>query len=431
MDGDEGEDLDIEAELLEQLTAQRAALEDIELALDAEPSEELADMKGALQDAIAELQSSLLEIKRAALLAALETAMGTGADGPGAAAAAAAAAVCPVADDDGEGSDGGNAWDDDELADEGEEDEGEDGGGDEDGDEDDAHEGLGLDVFAHARLAAAAGAQSDTAHFATWEAHSRGIASRLMARMGYVHGTGLGPDGRQGSAAPLAVTMLPARQGLGGAKNAPSRAGAGGGARSGGARGGGADKDGGAAGKKRKRGGERARRRKYADESRAVRESKRDGEAKAVRNGGAGATPGMFSFINAQLGDNSEAAAKIKGMEATMMKSTHIRFGDGPTAGGQGKAAGGHAGKAAGAAAAAEDRSALVKQQSAIAACEGKVAHFKAMLQRNSHNSALARQVEATLATAQQELVDAQRESARMRRRITGKEAQKTFWGKF
>jgi hypothetical protein len=45
------------------------------------------------------------------------------------------------------------------------------------------------------RQAAAAGRQTDTAHFADWEVHSRGIASKLLARMGFVRGKGLGRSG--------------------------------------------------------------------------------------------------------------------------------------------------------------------------------------------------------------------------------------------
>lgn len=45
------------------------------------------------------------------------------------------------------------------------------------------------------RLAAKAGRQTDVTHFADWEQHSRGIGSKLMARMGYIKGQGLGRAG--------------------------------------------------------------------------------------------------------------------------------------------------------------------------------------------------------------------------------------------
>ncbi len=52
--------------------------------------------------------------------------------------------------------------------------------------------------------AAAAGPQTDTAHFAGWEGTTRGIGSKLLAGMGYVKGLGLGRS-RLGMANPLAV----------------------------------------------------------------------------------------------------------------------------------------------------------------------------------------------------------------------------------
>ena len=58
-----------------------------------------------------------------------------------------------------------------------------------------------IDVVLHSLLscshreAAAVGAHTDTKHFAQWEKHGRGVASRLMAKSGYVQGTGLGRQG--------------------------------------------------------------------------------------------------------------------------------------------------------------------------------------------------------------------------------------------
>ena len=56
--------------------------------------------------------------------------------------------------------------------------------------------------------AAAAGPQTDTAHFACWEAHTRGLGSKLMAAMGFRQGQGLGPR-NAGTAAPIEVIQLP------------------------------------------------------------------------------------------------------------------------------------------------------------------------------------------------------------------------------
>lgn len=46
------------------------------------------------------------------------------------------------------------------------------------------------------RLAAEAGPHTAAGHFADWEVHSRGIASKLLTQMGYAAGRGLGKQGR-------------------------------------------------------------------------------------------------------------------------------------------------------------------------------------------------------------------------------------------
>lgn len=143
--------------------------------------------------------------------------------------------------------------------------------------EEESPRGLGFTEIA----AQQKGIQTETALFANWENHTRGIASKMMVNMGYCEGMGLGASG-QGILDPISVKVHPPKQSLDHAIHSQEKM----------------EDNEEKRRKKQSRGGKRKRDKKLAE---AARTAEEEDEVQSD----------VFSFINTQLAMQGKKALNI------------------------------------------------------------------------------------------------------------------------
>ncbi|KAI5409243.1 hypothetical protein KIW84_054882 [Lathyrus oleraceus] len=199
------------------------------------------------------------------------------------------------------------------------------------------------------------GVQTETAIFAKWENHTRGIASKMMANMGYREGMGLGLTG-QGMVDPIPVKVLPPKQSLDHALKSHKVEGN-------------TEKQ----RKKRTRGGRRKREKKFAEAIRAAKENEES-------------APDVFALINTQLAMHGEASNDGGSMKKQQSKSS-----------GEGKKV---------------DRRVLVAYENDVKDLKGQVQKFEQMAEANKkekpvYDAAMKKLVQTRKALAEAEAVHA------------------------
>lgn len=235
--------------------------------------------------------------------------------------------------------------------------------------EDDSPEGLG---FLESSMLQR-GVQTDTAIFATWENHTRGIASKMMANMGYREGMGLGASG-QGRLNPIPVKVLAPKQSLDHAVKALDK-----------------DENKEARAKKRTRGGKRMRDKKLAAPTKAAEEEE---DSKDV-----------FSLINSQLamhGKIVNGGGSAKRQQQTKANGKTRR----------------------------EDRRALLAYEDEMQSLRSQVEKLEEMVKRNKKEKAVHDAAMRKLNEMRKALADAEEAHASTSNAVSRKEKEKK-WLKF
>ncbi|KAM7459609.1 hypothetical protein LguiA_036603 [Lonicera macranthoides] len=230
------------------------------------------------------------------------------------------------------------------------------------------------------------GIQTETAIFAQWENHTRGIASKMMANMGYTEGMGLGVSG-QGMLNPISVKVLPPKQSLEYALESKEN---------------GEKKEKENLGKKRSRGGKRKRDKKFAAAARA-----RKAEEESNLD------PDVFTLINTQLAKHGEA---LNGGSRSLGKKQW-------SGGGGGSGSGGGEGKR-------EDRRALVAYDDEMKELRARIEKLEEMAVRNKNEKAVYDAATRKLNETRKALAEAEAAHASASSAVASKEREKR-WLKF
>lgn len=249
----------------------------------------------------------------------------------------------------------------------------------EEGESDGGEKSLDYDCASYGTtVPAGMGIQEETLIFANWEKHTRGMASKMMANMGYREGMGLGRTG-QGIVTPLQVRVLPKHQSLDFIGEGLHRG----------------EWTGRSNAKKKSRGGKRKRDKKLAEAARA---------AKAEED----KSPDVFGFINNQLSsqrdsDCEDAGGTRFGREAMqsqkVVKSRAQR----------------------------EDRKSLIAQAEEVAELRNKVGKLEEMALRNRKDKAVYEAVTRKLEESRKALVKAEADHTSVSLAVHSKEKEKKW----